>query len=1350
NVNYENTEYAVEVQSTTLEELQKQLCKEFAWNNEDFQSMNIVHESRVIASLPYYQSILRQCWELKKPVVLVLSARVVHSKPLQSKTTSTPVIEPTSSNSYAQDSFHVMLSYDGKELILAIKKRLESHGLRVWFDEEEMRANMYERMAEAITKSLVITPLLTVGYSRSANCKRELSYAADLKKHIEPTRALNPNEQLEKWAELITAGMIYYDFSNALTDTDKFNSSFESLYKAIRHGISKKADQPQQLDTVEPVDPLTKWLRPVDFSNDLAKFRNDYVKGTRKWAVHNVHRWLQDGLNSFLWLNGGAGLGKSIIAYLVSQNLPFGFDLSSVFFCKHDDVNKNNAGRIISTIAFNLSSKLPEYHEFLMKKLEEDAAKVAEGEISILSKPSVVFKELIIEGLQKIEPPSSHLVIIIDALDEVGKQGEPVRDEFLRLIRIQVEQLPNWIRVFTTSRPEMDIFNALNGVNFAVLSPQDQNNIQDIQLFIQHQLSTHLSVNEGRSNDLRLRELVMSVTEKTGGVFHYARLACNTLTETSHSSWDEVVEMAKMFDGGLDHIYLQVLERAFDGADEMVFDRFQLVMSVVLTAREPLHQDSIARLSGLTIVEVASIILRVQAILTITSGIVKVLHKSLKDFLCSLERCKNRHFFIDTNTFESIMATSCLNVLIADLTRNMANLPNDVDPVPASTAACITPCLAYACRFWDSHVVASQNSRVLEHLFQFCSKSLLLWIEAMVLLKTFSNELGAQLRHVANWVSNFGEESATAADAMDRSLNTRDLLEDAARLIWRFYTQITHNPLQIYTVAIAFSPQGTQIFRTFNADRLDATSTSIIGQPHWGAHLQYFYGHTADVDSVCFSNDGTQLLSASADTTVRVWDVLTGKELLMLEGHTAGVRFARFSRNNRMIASFSNDNVFIFWDRQSGSMVKKLRLLQYEGSQFALSWDFSLLAIEGDSETIHIFEITGAVDCLGGHTAQEPSRSLIHGLTLRGYAANRLVRNCLSFSPSGQYLAAGDCSQIKIWDTQSGHELATFDNSQPHWITQLQFSFDETLLVSGDFRGYVQDWGFETEAEVVKYLGHKTNVNYVCISEGGSVILSGCGSEYDKSLIIWDMKSRKQLGKLWNNSPTSCCALSPDSTLASSGGKGDSRISLWDLNSISNLSHKPSHTNTITCLKISPDGKQAASCTYDKTMIIWDIQSGTAVKSFDFAEGSAFDLQWSDNGEWLILGCYGGSVSAWNVSKELCEEIKLHQAEPGKVNSVLFSKDGLLAASGRVQGDKMHLTVWNVVNGTVLSATTLPCYDSEICRPFFFTHDSNVLVIGGCDTVWSWDVGSGKVYSPLQCSAGKIVSMCTSSNDRLI
>ena len=55
-------------------------------------------------------------------------------------------------------------------------------------------------------------------------------------------------------------------------------------------------------------------------------------------------------------------------------------------------------------------------------------------------------------------------------------------------------------------------------------------------------------------------------------------------------------------------------------------------------------------------------------------------------------------------------------------------------------------------------------------------------------------------------------------------------------------------------------------------------------------------GHTAPVESVSFSPDGKTLASGSADKTVRLWDIATGKEERVLIGHTASITSLSFSQ----------------------------------------------------------------------------------------------------------------------------------------------------------------------------------------------------------------------------------------------------------------------------------------------------------------------------------------------------------------------------------------------------------------------------------------------------------------------
>jgi len=109
------------------------------------------------------------------------------------------------------------------------------------------------------------------------------------------------------------------------------------------------------------------------------------------------------------------------------------------------------------------------------------------------------------------------------------------------------------------------------------------------------------------------------------------------------------------------------------------------------------------------------------------------------------------------------------------------------------------------------------------------------------------------------------------------------------------------------------------------------------------------------VSDVQFSEDGDYFVTATVDSTPRVWSAASGDRLLELVGGTSEVRKVAFSRDGLFIASGSEDGTIRVWNAHSGRNLLLLRAHSKRVNALSFSPDGRRIVSASEDKTAKVF-----------------------------------------------------------------------------------------------------------------------------------------------------------------------------------------------------------------------------------------------------------------------------------------------------------------------------------------------------------------------------------------------------------
>ena len=499
---------------------------------------------------------------------------------------------------------------------------------------------------------------------------------------------------------------------------------------------------------------LLKDMQHTAGAGFLAGDRRGCLKGTRRDVLLQIERWLMDKQDQrIFWLNGLAGTGKSTIAQTFAEISFADGKLGASFFCSRDFEERSNLRAIFPTLAFQLAHQYPQFREKLLQVLRANHDVERESLSSQLEK-------VIIRPLKEIQIPT---LIIIDALDEC-KDKEPA-SALLSVISRYVHEIPG-VKFFITGRPEPPIregfrLESLRPITDVLKLHDVKRSLvdEDIKLYLRIYLT---DIRKTRSDCEFPEEWpgpydINFLCKKAGGLFIYASTVVKFVASKYHlptERLDLIILRSRdvAHEGGVDLLYTQILELAFQDADpgeKELYSRFRNVVGAVLLVSCPLSRKTLSNLLGNcgTPSHISTTLRFLHSLLNVPDSEdepIRVFHKSFPDFLTDRKRCKDDRFFIDPVVHHEGILFSCLDLMKRCLKKNICNLEDyailsEVDDLPARREKYIGSSLEYACRFWTKHLASvpadgSRAKRVQEAIDEFFERRLLCWIEVLSIM----------------------------------------------------------------------------------------------------------------------------------------------------------------------------------------------------------------------------------------------------------------------------------------------------------------------------------------------------------------------------------------------------------------------------------------------------------------------------------------------------------------------------------------------------------------------------------------------------------------------------------------
>lgn len=531
----------------------------------------------------------------------------------------------------------------------------------------------------------------------------------------------------------------------------------------------------------------------------------------------------------------------------------------------------------------------------------------------------------------------------------------------------------------------------------------------------------------------------------------------------------------------------------------------------------------------------------------------------------------------------------------------------------------------------------------------------------------------------------------------------------------RIWNAVSGQPVGVLTAhtgpvsAVAFHPNGTSLFSIGTDGALKFWQLPITPP-------RALPSHADAVTSLAVAGD--QVVTGSADKTVRISTISNGQPVRQLQGPTAAVGSVALGPNSAAAAGAANGELFV-WGNDGkllnhniahtggvssvGFAPQGNQLLTTGGDGLVKLWAFppaparaiphpeAVLAIAMTTDGKRL--VTGAADkvvrLISAATGQVERQLSGHTAPVSTVAINADAQVIVSGSIDGT---------IRFWNRESGQTVANI-GAHTGPLTSLALHANAQQVLSASADGAVKLW--QLPQKLAKPLVHPDQVISTAVSPDGTKLLTGCA---DKQVRVWDIASgtAKTFG-----SPTvaiTAVAFSPTGALIAAAG-ADKSLTVWNFVDGKEVK-KAMLPAAIQALALSVDGKFASAGLSDNSIQLVDLTMGKVTKTLTGHTGPVAELTYTPKGDQLVSVSADKSARVWDIAAGSAKTTIDHGAP---ILSMALTKDGTKLVTA---GTDKTIKLWTLADGK--PAGTIASL-AEI-RGVALSPDGSRLVVGGADS----------------------------------